>query len=419
MGIRTPPSSRVPVVDGSGPGVVTRRLVWVTPEPPDLSGGGGQLRQAHLLRAVAERFTTHLIVPETFEDQRVREWIDRITPVPHDPPPPLERWGRRKLRLLRHQLIERLPWDEALATAQRRHLGAALASEIEPGDVVVLEHLKLAPLLADLPGSVHRVLTVHFDGARQAAQRAAVAPTARNRWFWRSQARRVRRLQLTAREETDVLIAVSEQDASALGAVVVPNGVDVDSFSPTPLPAAPRAVLTATFDYAPNVDGAVWFVQHVWPRIRADEPDAELHLVGRRPLPAVRALTDLPGVHLHVDVPSVHPHLQQARVAVVPLRLGGGTRVKALEALAAGRVLVGTTVGVEGLDVEAGVHALIGDEPEALATAVVTALRDDALATRLTAAGRDLVERRYGWDTIGARFLEVLEGLVDAPSARS
>ncbi|MBW3663711.1 MAG: glycosyltransferase family 4 protein [Actinobacteria bacterium] len=391
----------------------------MTPEPPDLSGGGGQLRQAHLLRAVAERFTTHLIVPETFEDQRVREWIDRITPVPHDPPPPLERWGRRKLRLLRHQLIERLPWDEALATAQRRHLGAALASEIEPGDVVVLEHLKLAPLLADLPGSVHRVLTVHFDGARQAAQRAAVAPTARNRWFWRSQARRVRRLQLTAREETDVLIAVSEQDASALGAVVVPNGVDVDSFSPTPLPAAPRAVLTATFDYAPNVDGAVWFVQHVWPRIRADEPDAELHLVGRRPLPAVRALTDLPGVHLHVDVPSVHPHLQQARVAVVPLRLGGGTRVKALEALAAGRVLVGTTVGVEGLDVEAGVHALIGDEPEALATAVVTALRDDALATRLTAAGRDLVERRYGWDTIGARFLEVLEGLVDAPSARS
>ena len=385
------------------------RLIWVTPEAPDHAGGGGQLRQAHLLRRVAAAFETHLVVPDVFDDDLLRSAVRSVTAVPHDPPPPLESWTPRKLRLLRHQLAERLPWDEALATAQRRHLGTALASVVEPGDLVVLEHLQLAPLLADLPPSVRSVLTVHYDGARQAAQRAAIAPTSRNRWFWRSQERRARRLQRFARRTADLLVAPSEQDAAALGAVVVPNGVDLDSFPPTPLPSALRVVLTATFDYAPNVDGAVWFAQRVWPQVLAAEPRAELHLVGRRPLAVVRALTEQAGVHLHADVPSVQPHLEAARVAVVPLRLGGGTRLKALEALAAGRVLVGTTVGVEGLDVEDGVHALVHDEAAGLAQAIVAAMRDERLAQRLTSAGRDLVERRYGWDTIGARFVELLE----------
>lgn len=395
-----------------------RRVLWVTPERPDHAGGGGQLRQAHLLSAVGGAFPTHLIVAGALTDDRVRASVASVTEVPLRPPPPLETWTHRKWRLLRHELTERLPWDEALAGAQRRVLGAALRRTVAPGDVVVLEHLQLAPLLADLPPTVRHVLTVHYDGARQAAQRAALAPTTRNRWFWRSQARRVRALQRRAGRLADVVVAVSDEDAAALGAVVVPNGVDLGAFRPTPLPDRPQVVLTATLDYAPNVDGARWFAEAVWPRVLDRRPDAVLELVGRRPLPAVRALADADSVSVHPDVPAIQPYLARARVAVVPLRLGGGTRLKALEAMAAGRVLVGTSVGVEGLGVEDGVHALVADDPADLAEAVLRGLEDGPVAVRVAREGRRLVEERYGWDAIGARFVSVLDDLVGATAPR-
>jgi glycosyltransferase involved in cell wall biosynthesis len=190
--------------------------------------------------------------------------------------------------------------------------------------------------------------------------------------------------------------------------VVVPNGVDVDAFPWAPVAEGHTIVFTGSLDYLPNVDGLAWFCGDVLPAIRARVPDATLDIVGRNPVDDVVALSRLPGVMLHRDVASVVPHLHQARVAVVPLRLGSGTRLKALEAMAAGVALVGTAVGLEGLAIGSGRHALVADSPEAFADSAVRLLTNDGDASELAAAARRLVEERYRWDVIGERFADLV-----------
>ena len=121
---------------------------------------------------------------------------------------------------------------------------------------------------------------------------------------------------------------------------------------------------------------------------------------------------------MHPDVPDVAPFLERARVTLVPLRIGTGSRLKALEAMAAGRPVAGTSIGLGGLDVEPGREALVADDPAELARAVVQCLTDDELAGRLAAHGRELVERRYSWSTIGADYAELLEARSAGARAR-
>jgi glycosyltransferase involved in cell wall biosynthesis len=134
----------------------------------------------------------------------------------------------------------------------------------------------------------------------------------------------------------------------------------------------------------------------------------QLDLVGRLPRPEVRALARTPGVEVHADVADTVPFLQDARVAVVPIRMGAGTRLKALEAMAAGRPVVGTRLGLEGLGVVHGRHALVADDSAAFADAVTALLLDADLAARMAANARPLVERDFGWDELGRRFVDAV-----------
>jgi glycosyltransferase involved in cell wall biosynthesis len=192
---------------------------------------------------------------------------------------------------------------------------------------------------------------------------------------------------------------------------VVPNGVDPDRFHPTPLPQAPTVVFTGSLNWEPNVEGLRWFCQDVWPLVRQRVPDARLEVVGRHPLAEVEALVRRPGVQLHANVPSVVPWLEGARVAVVPVRIGSGTRLKALEAMAAGRPVVGTTIGLDGLAIRSGEHALVADDAATFAGAVGDLLLDDELATRVATAGAEHARGRFPWDVVGRAYVDVLLGL--------
>ena len=396
------------------------RVLWVTPFAPDHDGAGAHIRQAHLLDALTSRADVHLVVPGQLTDGRVREAVASVREVDVPAPDP-GRHGRalRRLRDLRVAALSRQPRQvDVFRQVQRRLLAAA--HEIGHVDVAVVEFSSLAPILPRLRAA-SKVLTFHYVDSDMSAHEARIAPGARQRWLFEVDVRRARRFEGWALRHCDLAIAVSDEDAAALGGhgagivAVVPNGVDVDRFRFRPLPAAPRLVFTGALYTPANIDGATRFCAEVLPLVREAVPEVELAVVGARPVPSVAALGHLPGVTVHADVPSTLPFLHDARVALVPLRIGSGSRLKALEAMAAGRPVVGTTIGLGGLAYQAGTHALVADDPAGLAEATVRLLRDDALAERLAAAARTLVEDRYRWDRIGEDFADLVVGRTVAP----
>jgi polysaccharide biosynthesis protein PslH len=399
-------------------------VTWITPYAPDRSGGGGQIRQAHLLLALATRARIELICPGPVADPDVRSAVARLVEVaPVTSSWREHRWLRRAADLGATAIPlvarSRQPMEVRALRPMRRVLGSAVggAGAGADADLVLVEFSGLAPLLPGWSGRPQRsrsaggrpwVLTFHNLPSRMAAQQALVMPRRRQRWFLARDAAVAATFERRACEAFDAVIACTAEDAAALAGkghvIVVPNGADVAGIQPTPLPPAPRIVFVGALYTTPNIDGARWFCEEVLPRIQAQEPAAMVDLVGARPVAEVRSLARLPGVSVHPDVETVMPYLQAARVAVVPIRVGSGTRLKALEAMAAGRPVVGTSIGLEGLNLRAGEHALVADDAGAFGDAVVRLLRDDDFATKLAVAGRAEVEAHFAWPSIAAAF---------------
>jgi glycosyltransferase involved in cell wall biosynthesis len=172
-------------------------------------------------------------------------------------------------------------------------------------------------------------------------------------------------------------------------------------------------VYIGSFSWEPNVDAAIFLARDVLPRIRAVEPDVRLQIVGKDPPPQLMAMRQIAGVEVTGTVPSIVPYLERASVLAVPLSVGGGTRLKILEALAGGLPVVSTAVGAEGLDVVPEVHLRLAERP-AFADAVIGLLQQRHVAGRLAAAGRELVRRRYDWKSIGAVACDMNEKLAAA-----
>jgi glycosyltransferase involved in cell wall biosynthesis len=384
------------------------RALWVADEEPNRNRGGGNIRQAYLLEALARSAETHLLIVGPLRDPVLPGLLAGVTEVrpPRQRRPP----GATKVRGLSWALFGRQPEDIVVTRPVRRALASPLAALVPNYDVVCMDHLTLAPLIPRRPRQARWVLGLQNLPSVRAAHLAAVTG-GRQRWLHNRERRKALTAQRAAADAADTLIAVSSEDAAVLGgAVVVPNGVDAATFTPTPVPANHRMVITGSLGYLPNVDGIAWFCDHVLPLVKAKVTDATLDIVGRDPFDSVVAIGRRPGITLHPDVPDVRPFLDRARVAVVPLRIGSGTRVKALEAMAAGRPVVGTTIGLEGLTVVAGQHAHVADDPATMASRLVEVLTDDGVAAAMAVEARRLVERRFSWAQIGADFVEIVAG---------
>jgi glycosyltransferase involved in cell wall biosynthesis len=252
----------------------------------------------------------------------------------------------------------------------------------------------------------------------QAAARAgAAAVYSLMQWL------KLARYEQRAMQACDGVVAVSEDDRRTLQALapaarigVVPNGVDTAEFSRAALSGGPLSfrspalVFTGTLDFRPNIDAALYFAHEVLPRIRAHRPDARFIIVGKRPAPAIQVLSSDGATVVIGEVPDARPYIAGATVYVVPMRIGGGVRLKLLEALALEAPVVSTSMGAEGvLGLQDGEHCLLADQPEHFAAAVLRLLDDRELARWLGAAGRALVQAHYDWTTIVPR----LEALYD------
>jgi glycosyltransferase involved in cell wall biosynthesis len=385
-------------------------VLWVTAEPPDRDLGGGNIRQANLLIGLARDADVHLALAGTLRDQAVRAAVAGLREVPLPEPPALsQRKTVRRVRDLRRALVDMEPPEVGEARAQRAAL-QTLLRDAAGFDAVHVEHGTLAALVPT-PRPNRWSLTLQQLESRR-WEHAAARETGRQRWLLQRMARRTRRWEqgITALFDVVIVTSAEDQDELARPCVVVANGVDTERFFPAPLIREPRIVLPGSLHWRPNVLGAAWFCDEVLPRVQALVPGTELEIAGREPVPEVRALAGRPGVTLSANVPSMLPHLHRARVCVVPIFVGSGTRVKALDAMAAGRPVVGTTIGLEGLGVEPGVHAEVADEPGAMAAALARVLTDDSHAQALADAGRALVVERFSWDRVTPVFNAAILG---------
>jgi sugar transferase (PEP-CTERM/EpsH1 system associated) len=225
-----------------------------------------------------------------------------------------------------------------------------------------------------------------------------------------------------ALRDFDAHIAVSQRDAERLRAIhpdarifVIENGVDTDFYSPRQAnheSRARRIVFVGSMDYHANIDGAVNFARQVWPHLRERQPNLIFTIVGKDPAPEVRDLAQIPGIEVTGTVDDVRPFYREASAAVVPLNVGGGSRLKILEAMAAGVPVVSTTQGAEGLQVRHDENILIADTNEQLVAAITSVVEIKTRHDELSAAGRELVSRRYDWSSLGNALYSVYEKLL-------
>jgi polysaccharide biosynthesis protein PslH len=237
------------------------------------------------------------------------------------------------------------------------------------------------------------------------------------------------------------VIAVSENDRSLMTrwvdgdrVTVVPTGVDLAHYRPDPAEcesksdqnpldaSAPLITFVGAMDWEPNVDGVEYFCSEVWPSIKAEVPQARFRIVGRNPDRRVQKWASNStnanndgSIEVTGRVPSIVEHLRQSAVVIVPLRIGGGTRLKIYEAMATAKAVVSTTVGAEGLDVHHGRDIILADDPRSFAQAVIMLLRDPELRRRYEKAAVETAAR-YDWPAIGERFSEVLHSVAEKKS---
>ncbi len=227
-------------------------------------------------------------------------------------------------------------------------------------------------------------------------------------------------------QRADHVLAVSETDRDVFQEYVepskltiVPTGVDIEFFKPSPGEESPDSlVFTGSMDWLPNEDGIVYFVEQVMPLIRQQIPSITLSVVGRKPSQRLQELASRDqSIHLTGWVEDVRPYVARGAVCIVPLRIGGGTRLKIYEAMAMGKAVVSTTIGAEGLPVQHGENILIADAPEDFARQTVTLLRDAGRRNQIGVAARNLVAENYTWASVAKGFADVLQQVAESASS--
>jgi glycosyltransferase involved in cell wall biosynthesis len=249
------------------------------------------------------------------------------------------------------------------------------------------------------------------------------------RWYLTRQWRKFERYEKKLLATATRVVAVSSDDARLLrqsfglrDVDVVDNGIDRAYFEEVKSYRDPKQVLfLGSLEWRPNLDAVGLLLDRIFPAVLAQQPDARLCIVGRNPSPAlVRRVATLPWAELHADVADVRPYLARSGVLAVPLRIGGGSRLKILEALACGTPVVSTRVGAEGLCLRPGTHHIEVESVDGMAEALVCCLRDPAPVQEMARNGRALVLERYDWEALAVRLEQVWERCCDSPTqARS
>ncbi len=300
--------------------------------------------------------------------------------------------------------------------------------EHEAGGGVDLWQFEWTPFLNMLrrPLSARRVLMAHNVDSLIWRRYYETERNPLKRWFVHGQWRKFERFEKWAFAEADCVVTVSEEDAAlarerfaARRVEVVDNGVDCAYFGSSNRQNQPdRVLFLGALDWRPNLDAVRILLDDVFPAVRAQVPTARLAIVGRSPPGWLRRRAESTGfVDLYADVPDVRPFLNECGVMAVPLRIGGGSRLKILEALASGLPVVSTRVGAEGLRLENGRELAVVERIEDMAKALVYCIRAPQEARKMAEHGRRVVREHYDWDALADKLEKVWESVMRSPES--
>lgn len=394
------------------------KILWVKAGglvPPDT---GGKIRSYNILRELARQHSVTFFSFYSAHDGDVhsslQEIFDQVICVPLSLPRPKSS-GELRDYILRLFSSEPYGITKYCRPEVRRRLHALIGEQ--SFDVIVCDFLSAAGVVPwDWPGPkilfTHNVEAViwrrHYEVAANPLWKAIS-------WVeWRRMEAAERRyLQLA-----DHVLAVSDADRDAFASflnpkklTVIPTGVDVDYFQPLPVEEVPNSLaFIGSMDWLPNEDAILYFVEAIFPLIKQQCPEVFLEVVGRNPSRKLQAAAEREkSMRLTGWVEDIRPFVARAAVCIVPLRIGGGTRLKIFEAMAMGKAVVSTIVGAEGLPVESGQDILLADAPNAFAQSVIALLRDSHLRRRLQTGARSLVQENYSWKRVAASFARTLQ----------
>ena len=392
-------------------------LSQIVPYPPH---GGVLQRGYNLIRELGQRAQVHLLAflhpdelrtPQAVEESR-RELTQFCEKVEYFP-----LWAKtspvHRAAALAAGIGSRKPFSTVAhrsAAFQRRTRELLERGQV---DLVHVDTVALSEFVMPFAG-VPSVLTHHNIESTLMARRAGVEQRYLAKQVLRRESEKLVRYEAAMAPRFDINIMMSSRDEAALcdfvpnvRTAVVPNGVDTRYFTPAPEKETPALVYAGGMNMFANRDAVMYFVTDIWPRITAVMPDVRFFAIGQDPPEELRALAArdsrlvVPGF-----VTDVRPFVWEAAVYVVPLRVGGGTRLKVLDAMAAGKAIVSTSIGCEGIEVTPGEHLVVEDSPEAFARATVALLQDAGRRRELGSAARAQVERRYAWPVVGEMLLD-------------
>jgi glycosyltransferase involved in cell wall biosynthesis len=412
------------------------KILWVKADKLLPVQNGGNIRTYHVLRYLSERheltfYSYYAGAPDPDYERELQRQLPGAVAVCT---------GKRELSGAARGLDYVAHLREHPPYAVSRFADAKVQKQLRAWfreqrfDVAVCDFLDAA---VNFPGNLNipSVLFQHNVESEIWRRHAATAGNPAKKMMYQMEFQKMLRYERAAVCKFQHVIAVSENDRALMTqwvdgnrVTVIPTGVDLAQYRPASVksdassPDAPLVTFVGAMDWEPNVDGVEYFCGEVWPLIKAKVPQAKFRIVGRNPDRRVQKWAsnsdngsnknEAGPIEVTGRVSSVVEHLHQSAVVIVPLRIGGGTRLKIYEAMATAKAVVSTTVGAEGLDVNNGRDIILADEPKSFAQAVIMLLKDRELRGRYETAAAETAAR-FDWPAIGERFGEILQSVAE------
>jgi polysaccharide biosynthesis protein PslH len=377
------------------------RILYVTHRFPDPPDKGDRIRNGHVLRYLCGLGEVWLA---TLADEAVpavhQQGVEALVAGLHIAP--VGGWGRKAQALVYALSGQSLSEGMFASPALRTQIRAW--SAVEPFDLAVASSSAVASYILDRQLRVHKRIVDLVDVDSQKWADYAAASRIPQRWLYQHEAARVRQLESRLCQQADGLMLVGDAETELFrkqqpGAPVktVTNGVDLDYYRPVETNTVAGLAFVGAFDYKPNVDGAVWFVEMIWPGLKAANAGLTLHLVGRNPAPAVQALARHEGVIVTGSVPDVRPYVARAACVIAPLRIARGLQNKVLEAWAMGKPVVASPAAIGGFNPQTQPPALVARDTDEWHQQIQMLLNDEARQRAIGLRGRAYAERHHAW----------------------